>query len=259
MTLVIFSYPGHFGIMQLAYRYALVSFDNITDTVVVWDDLYPTDTDFKSQISKVIPNCSVVLVSDLPACRDEKDGWLRQQYIKLNLHQLLPGNSWIVLDADTVLRNPRPLIQGDAVIVYGDPWEYYQPYFEFIKYALALDKQDTPSFMSPYWLCERAVLEAIETDSMQRHGQDIVAVWKNYCINNNDWRALSEVELYGLFAMWRLNKKFIFVQPNLKCCLQDEFIKLWPVESQDLCLGGTDNFPKEFWEKVNIIPYVDTL
>lgn len=258
MTLVLFSYPLHFNIMQLAHKYALTAFENITHTVVVWDDLYPTRTDFKNQITTCIPDCTIVYTSSWPACQDETDGWLRQQYIKLNLHNILPDESWILLDADTVVRNPRPLQQDNAVIVYGDPWENYQPYFEFIKYALDLDKLSTPSFMSPYWLCERAVLEAIEIDSIARHGQDIVSVWKNYYqnINTCDRRALSEVELYGLFAVQRLNKKFVFAPHNLKCCLKDQFLNLWNTSDLDLCLGGADDFPQEFWQEQKINCYL---
>lgn len=253
MTLVLFAYPGHFRIMQLAHRHALLAFENIDRVVVVWDDLFETDLDYKNQLKNCIPNCQVIYTSDFESCRNEKDGWLRQQYIKLNLHKLLADSNWILLDGDTVLRNFRPLIdKNNTVIVYGDPWEHYQPYFDFIKHALDLDKHDTPSFMSPYWLCEREVLEAIEKDSQKRHGCDIVTVWQRYQQQHRKWRTLSEVELYGLFAIKRMNKKFKFATHNLKCCQQQEFLQLWNAGTQDLCLGGADNFPEEFWQKQGI-------
>jgi hypothetical protein len=252
MTLVLFAYPGHFRIMQLAHRHALAAFENVDNIVVVWDDLFETDVDYIGQLETCMPGCQIIYTSNLEQCRDEKDGWLRQQYIKLNLHKFLSGSSWILLDGDTVLRNPRPLIKDDTIIVYGDPWEYYEPYFDFIKHALALDKEDTPSFMSPYWLCERAVLEAIEADSQARHGCNIVAVWKQYQTQCGQCRALSEVELYGLFAVKRMNKKFQFVSHNLKCCLKDEFLQLWYSGTQDLCLGGQDDFPLDFWQQQKI-------
>lgn len=253
MTLVIFAYPQHFRIMQLAYRHALKAFENINKVVVVWDDLFETSSDRISQLPQCIPNCEIIYTSDLEHCCNESDGWLRQQYIKLNLHQFLPDRYWIVLDADTVLRNPRPMFENNTVVVYGDPWEHYQPYFDFIKHALNLDKENTPSFMSPYWLCEREVLEAIETDCQARHGCDLVTVWKQYQQKHQQWRALSEVELYGLFASQRMNKKFKFATHNLKCCLQKEFLQLWHTGTQDLCLGGKDDFSEEFWQQQGIV------
>lgn len=253
MTLVLFAYPQHFRIMQLAYKHALQAFENVDQVVVVWDDLFPSSVDYVSQIKILIPNCRIIYTSDLEYCCDEKDGWLRQQYIKLNLHKFLPDRHWIVLDADTVLRNSRPMFENNTVVIYGDPWEHYKPYFDFIKHALDLDKQDTPSFMSPYWLCEREVLEAIEADCQARHGCDIVSVWKRYQQQHQPGRALSEVELYGLFAVQRMNKKFVFATHNLKCCLQKEFLELWYNGTQDLCLGGNDNFPENFWQEQGIV------
>lgn len=249
MTLVIFAYPLHFHIMQLAYKSALQAFDNVTNVVIMWDDLFVHRQHFKQHITECIPGAQVINMSALPECVGEHQGWLRQQYVKLNLHKLLPEDSWILLDADTVLRNSRPLIRNDSVLVYGDPWEHYRPYFEFIKHAVGIEKGNTPSFMSPYWLCERTVLLAIEQECMQLHGHGIVDVWKNYYknINTSDSRALSEVELYGLFALKKLNKKFIFEKHNLQCCLKDKFLSLWNNPTLDLCLGGADNFSESFW------------
>lgn len=41
MTLVIFSYPQHFHIMQLALRQARQCVESIDQVYVVWDDVYP--------------------------------------------------------------------------------------------------------------------------------------------------------------------------------------------------------------------------
>jgi hypothetical protein len=167
----------------------------------------------------------------------------------------LPDECWILLDGDTVLRNKKQFVKDGAVVVYGDPYEYFEPYFIFIKYSLGLEKNNLPSFMSPYWLCERQVLEAIEYESIKRNNTDIVSAWKHYYrhLPNSSYQSLSEVELYGVFATQVLNKNFEFAPQNLKCCLTSEFLEHWNT-SQDLCLGGPDDFPASFWNQQGI-PY----
>ena len=58
---------------------------------------------------------------------------------------------------------------------------------------------------------------------------------------------LSEVELYGLVAQ-TLNKPMKWVDRNLRCCDRNQFLQFWNTTTDNLCLGGRDNFPALWWE-----------
>jgi len=253
MRVFIFSYPLHYHISQLAARSAFFFIPNIDAVTFVWDDLgfkRLSNLNLGKRLQQTLPGSDLIKTSQLDYCQDESNGWLRQQYVKLNLHRYT-DEPCIVLDGDTVLRNPTTFtdLSGD-VLIHGDPWEHYEPYFDFIRHALNLEKESTPSFMSPYWLCDPSVLRNLELDIQQCHGDTLVNVFKKYhSIDHN--RTLSEVELYGLYAQ-SIGYPMQWVERNLKCCLAREFVTLWSSTNDNLCLGGRDNFGSLWWEQQGI-------
>lgn len=252
MTLVIFGYPQHFHIMQLALRQAKQCINSIDQVFVVWDDIFPSSTVL--DLEQALPGCNIINMSSLPGTSNEPQGWLRQQYAKLNLWQQLNQPYWIVLDGDTILRNQKKFIVNDATVIYGDPWEHYKPYFKFINHAIGLDKGESHSYMSPYWLCHREVLCKIHEFVNTRHGTNLVSLFKQYYTQYpTESRSLSEVELYGLFAEKHLKYKLLFAEQNLKCCLSKDFLELWNTTNLDLCIGGADDLPQSFYQSHNIL------
>lgn len=63
--------------------------------------------------------------------------------------------------------------------------------------------------------------------------------------------SLSEVELYGLFAQ-HLNRPMRWITRNLTCVTNKEFLSAWSDTTENLCLGGRDNFPAAWWAKQGI-------
>lgn len=253
MRVFIFSYPFHYHISQLAARSAFFYIPNIDSVTFVWDDLSfkrLSNLNLGERLQQSVPGSNLIKTSDLDYCKDESNGWFRQQYVKLNLHQHC-SEPCIVLDGDTVLRNPTEFFDNSGcVLIHGDPWEYYPPYFDFIRHALALEKNSTASFMSPYWLCDPSVLHDLESSVSKRHNDTLVNVFKKYHSIDHR-RSLSEVELYGLYAQ-SIGYPMRWIERNLKCCLTNEFVGLWSSTDYNLCLGGRDNFGSTWWDQQGI-------
>jgi hypothetical protein len=230
--------------MQLAYRHALTAFDNITDVTVIWDYLYDRSCPAMPFKADVITHSSLDFLST------EQHGWLRQQYVKLNLHKLFNEDSWIVLDADVILKTKKSF---DCKEIYTDSEDHYEPYFKFIKYAFNLDKNDSPSYMTHFAQIERRVLVSIEEFILNKHGKDLISVYKEYPdISPPACPGFSEFEIYGLFVERILQEKIALPEYQIENYLADNFIKHYH-DNYDLLLEGDDaGVPVEFWQAEKI-------
>lgn len=208
MRLVLFSYSKHYHIMQLAYRHALTAFDNITNVTVIWDDMYDNK-------QPTIPfDADVITHSSLDFLAIERHGWLRQQYVKLNLHKLFDDEQWIVLDADVILKTKKSFSNKE---IYTDSKDHYEPYFKFIKHAFGIDKNNSPSYMTHFALFERKVLASIEQFILNKHSKDLILVYKEYLdIQPPACPGFSEFEIYGLFVERILQEKYHYQHTKLK-------------------------------------------
>ena len=244
MKLVLFSYPKHYHIMHLAYRHAMTAFDNITSVVVVWDDRY---NNTQPEISFAD---EVILHSSLDFLSIEKHGWLRQQYVKLNLHKLFDDDQWIVLDADVILKNKKLFNNKE---IYTECNDYYEPYFKFIKHAFDIDKNNSPSYMAHFALFERSVLTSIEEFILNKHGKDLITVYNEYLdVEPPACPGFSEFEIYGLFVERILQQQISLPNYQIENYLADNFIKYYTAE-HDLLLEGSDaEIPIEFWQAENV-------
>lgn len=265
MKLIIFSYPLHFNIMQLAYRNAINVIDDIDEVVVVWDDLFEKDCNkniVTEQILKVIPANKIIFHSDIDLCLDEQLGWLRQQYIKLNLHSIFDGNNWVILDSDVILRQKKTFVNNNKLVIYNDPNDYYQPYFDFIKYVFDIDKNNSPSYMTHYALFEREVLEHINLWCTTKHGKNIVMLFKEFYrpLKNSTYKEpmtppLSEFEIYGLFCERVLKKPLLTVMYETPNCLPDQFQKIFNKGIECFYEGKDYELPDDFWCQNNVTLY----
>jgi hypothetical protein len=258
--------------MQLAYYHALKVFENIDQVYIMWDDLY-ANNNLSDRIKLYIPNADVMFFSQLKHTHGEPIGWLRQQYVKLNLHKLFADNEWIILDADTILRSKKIFKQDNKLLFYTDEHDFYIPYFKFIEYAFDLKKENSPSFMSHFALLEREVLENMELFCLQKHNKDLVSVYKEfskkYPLFSGECPALSEFEAYGLFASKIMGKEFLFPKPIYafddtirmdpkRNAIWDysasDFVTVYNSTNRDMCLNGEDiKLPKSFYEQHHII------
>ena len=110
-AVALINYPGHFlstlgtikNFHEITHWRApwYIFVDDLGNQWEDWEDNYLDD--LKNAVDKNFPdlNPTYVLFSDFkfPMIYD---GWLRQQLVKLNLDQFLPGDIWYVTDGDVV-------------------------------------------------------------------------------------------------------------------------------------------------------------
>lgn len=105
--LVVLTYPGHFLLTVLTIR-SYLEHNSSPEITVIVDDIakgcWPGYVeDCHAYYSTLHPNVTIIPVSkwSLSArCSGPRDGWLRQQYLKLHLDQLLPYQRWMFTDGD---------------------------------------------------------------------------------------------------------------------------------------------------------------
>lgn len=254
MKLVIFSYPLHFKIMQLAYRNAITAIDSIDEVVIVWDDLFNNaDKNITTKkLLEVIPASKIVFHSDVESCKDEPLGWLRQQYIKLDLHNILEDDQWVILDSDIILREKKEFTSGDTLIIYTFD-DFYQPYFDFIKHVFGLDKNQSPTYMTSFALFERSVLTAINDWCMKHHNKNLITLFKEFYrpLKNSIYKEpmtppLSEFEIYGIFCERILSRPLKCVQDTIPIYNPIRFQRLYNRKKDCNYLGVDSDLHESF-------------
>lgn len=204
MKLIIFTYPLHYKISQYCKEFALKNLPDVTEVIYAWDDLFIDD---KALLDQLKDKNKVILFSDFKNVSKETNGWLRQQFVKLQLHHYFDDEHYLILDGDTIIRN-RYVFDNQKPIVFMSK-EYYKPYFYFIKKCLGLRKNNNFSFVTPLLYVERDVLHSLEEFSIKKNKCDVIEFylrheWKDY----KPTAPFSEFEIYGTFATQILNKQY---------------------------------------------------
>jgi hypothetical protein len=204
MKLIIFSFPPHYKISQYCKQFALKNLPDVTEVVYIWDDF---SADNETLLEQLRDKNKVILFSDFKNVSKEPNGWLRQQFVKLQLHQYFDDDHYLILDGDTIIRN-RYVFDNQKPTVFMSK-EYYKPYFYFIKKCLGLRKNNNFSFVTPLFYFEKDVLKSLEEFSIKKNKCDVVEFylqnkWKDY----NPTPPFSEFEIYGTFATQVLNKQY---------------------------------------------------
>lgn len=254
MKLVIFSYPLHFIMMQLAYKNAIDAIDGIDEVVIVWDDIFNRDDKniTNKKLLEVIPATKIIYHSEIDSCKDEPLGWLRQQYIKLDLHNILEDDQWVILDSDVILREKKKFTDGDTLVFYTFR-DFYQPYFDFIKHVFDIDKIQSPTYMTSFALFERSVLTAINDWCMKHHDKNLITLFKEFYrpLKNSVYKEpmtppLSEFEIYGLFYERILSKPIKCIQDTIPIYEPIRFQRLYWQKKDCYYLGVDSDLHESF-------------
>ena len=126
---------------------------------------------------------------------------------------------------------------------YYDPDESRQNYWFFLKYALDIDPQ-LERWMTPIWLCERKILQAIDSELHLRHRASIEKIYKR-----SGAQTFSEVELYAYYSVHFLNRRYQRRPHGLAMTPYFEFSQVWHSTNRDICLGGQDDWDPDFWKQ----------
>lgn len=127
----------------------------------------------------------------------DRSGWLFQQLLKLASDEIGEKDSFLVLDADTLLTRPQIFWhRGGPVINHS--LEYHQPYFAAYRRLLGTPVSSPLSFISHHMLWEKSVLTELKREIEELHSKP----WYEAIIDATDRRepsGFSEYELYGNF------------------------------------------------------------
>lgn len=210
--LVVLTYPGHFMLTALTIQ-SYLQHHTPPDIVIVADDIsqhawpgYADDCEnFYKQ--KIIP------ASSLECLKNETNGWLRQQLLKLHLDQLTDFSSWFFTDGDIVFRYPAPKNVIPYSIVRGELVRKSQN--NFVKHILGLstvgiqaqhpDIDWEPDNITqvcvsnpPFRSMAAQDLVALRNYIEEQHNQQFVDVWTS-CTTKFERFAVSEWELLENF------------------------------------------------------------
>lgn len=259
--------------MQLAIKHAYEHIDNIDELIISFDDgysffsdnnsdiaaHYPVMSDLVPRIKKLYPHARVFAASDFEYTHDEVLGWLRQQYLILNMHNIIDGDEWVVMGGDVILKNKKVFKEDDSVIMYTDDFDYYPPYFHFINHATGIVKDKQPSYMCHFYLQQREVLQGLEDFLIAKHGLPLVPLFKQFhrplletIYAYPKVPPLADNELYGLFATEILKKNILTPKYNLQTLPPEKFVDAYYRKTIDIEIGGSDDLPISFYESHGI-------
>lgn len=155
----------------------------------------------------------------------DRSGWLFQQFLKLNGDNLGSNDSFLVLDADTVLIRPH-IFEHNGKSVFFRRGLYYKPYFSTYKRLMG-EEAPGPSqrifFVSHYMYFKKNRLGELKKLIESRHNTDwYKAILNN--INKKQWDSFSEYETYGNFMM-KNHPQEIIIKPRRNLSLKKSGIQ----------------------------------
>jgi hypothetical protein len=268
-SIVIITHRYHYHICQVAIQLALkqfnpnsiaILFDDVTGTQAGWDDTGKELTRaVKMRNLRSSTNIFSMAFSALPNIHNESSGWIRQQYVKLNLHKLLSGDEWLVIDGDVLINQPI------------DPWTYcyintadkFRSHHDwFTRYTLNLHNQRSffegreVEFSSvPIRLLTRKTLEGLEQHVHKLHNTDIRGVRDSFTLKTDRdfYLELSEYDLIANYQYFisndiqKIKPLEIYFEPAEKLYAKWDFLK-----NKIAVLHGWDNLPLEWYQKFGI-------
>lgn len=126
----------------------------------------------------------------------QREGWYRQQFIKL--FQEVTFDNYLVIDSDVYLNRTIDVNPDNPPFLFGKD-QYHEPYFRFMKKVFNLDKCYPHSFINEIMFFKRGMTKYI----LSTIGVDKYKFF-DICVEElnamNDASGFSEYELYGNFV-----------------------------------------------------------
>ena len=267
LPLIVFTYSEHFHITKLAIKQAKEHLSP-SEIIVLYDDLQ----DYRwVRLGDELRNDLLVeygiVVSCIPQSaveitQTQNNGWIRQQYVKLNLHKILPHQSWIVLDGDSIILNkidPSKYCYINPAAGHPEATRF------FCDYALDLDHQTIQfegmsiSFsVGPIKHITRKTLIGIEKRIAELHGTSIDKVFDSFTLKKNRSRYVefSEFDLIGFYENIISNESLPLSRIRIKVAHREEFISRFNQNDLELLVfaanEGRDDLPRRWYEDQGI-------
>ena len=211
MKLCIFTYQKHLKISKKSCDLAIKNLKGFSDIVFLYDDLSEYSSDKLLIESKKFltsdNDFEFIKYSEFPYTSKENYGWLRQQYVKMQLHKKFKNEDLIILDGDCLILKPYRIKKNS----WNATRKFYPGYFNFLNNSLGLQKNNNFSYIFQINVFNTSVLEEIEKYSIRRNNKDLIDYYMNVYSNFNAGlvsKHFSEFEIYGHFASQILGKEF---------------------------------------------------
>lgn len=249
-NLVVVTYPYHYHVTQLAIIHALKLY-NIQNVYVFYDHIdKPIEIGRTLQDDLAAHNISVIPIpfASIKSTRSQSNGWIRQQYVKLHLHQVLNDESWLVLDGDSILQtklDPNTFCYFNA---HDDRPDHHK---FFTNYTLDLNFKDITfcdkivSFSAvPFRKIKRHTLIQLEKHICKLHGKTIDELYDSFTLpNKSTYLEISEFELINNFEFQILQEPLNLKPANVGILNPADFITSWNDGYDILALQGHDHLP----------------
>jgi len=267
--IVIITHRHHYHICQVAILLAIkqfnpdkitIVFDEVSGTEQGWLDLgEKLLTDLKKIYNFKPGSIFAIPFSSLSDVPNESYGWIRQQLVKLNLHKILSGDEWLVIDGDTLINYPI------------DPWKYcyinpgdmlHLHHDFFVRYTLNLGDQrvfynnNPVEFSSvPIRLLSRSVLESLEKYVYELHGTTVKGIRDSFTLkkDRDKYIELSEFDLICNYQYFITKDLLPLENIPIAYCPKEELITNWEnLKNIVTVLHGKDNLPAEWYHQFGI-------
>jgi hypothetical protein len=137
----------------------------------------------------------------------DRSGWIFQQLLKLHADKISNSDNIFVIDADTILIQPKTLISnGKTIFDFSD--EYHYPYFKALNRLCNFDKISSVSFVSHMMTFNRFMLINLRKDISDFNKKPFIKSILEI-LDENENSCFSEFELYGNFYI-NNSRNFIF-------------------------------------------------
>ena len=267
LPLIVFTYSEHFHITKLAIKQAKEHLSP-SEIIILYDDLQDHrwvrlgDELRNDLLVEYGIGVSCIPHSAVEITQTQNNGWIRQQYVKLNLHKILPHQSWIVLDGDSIILNkidPSKYCYINPAAGHPEATRF------FCDYALDLDHQTIQfegmsiSFSAvPIKHITRKTLIGIEKRVAELHGTSIDKVFDSFTLKKNRSRYVefSEFDLIGFYENIISNESLPLSGIGIKFAHREEFISLLNQNDLELLVfaanEGRDDLPRRWYEDQGI-------
>lgn len=180
--IVLTTFPGYFFTQVLSLR-SIQQYAAGFPIDIIIDDFQLTNwptyvEDCKQYLAQCFPNnnFNYYLYSQLPGIEKVKTGgWFRQQLIKMYLDQLVPGNRWLLVDADVEFQEPPQIDAVSAVVREGGPIDignrlYVQHMLGTTQPWVVNENEYWCLSSVPFRLIERDLIVELRQHAEQLHG-----------------------------------------------------------------------------------------
>jgi hypothetical protein len=101
------------------------------------------------------------LISKIQARFEERAGWVLQQVLKNEFVLKSASAGVLVIDADTLLIEPRNWLDSDGIQLLTPTWEFHRPYYDFLSQLKISNVSPKFTFVSHHLVMQPKVLNEI--------------------------------------------------------------------------------------------------